>query len=290
MRRRFLLVHNRSAGRPTTRLLGQVVAELERRRRLVTRWEPGCTIDIETVLGWQDYDAVISAGGDGTFRWLLKILASRDVPVGVVPMGTGNVLANEIGMPATPSALADVLIAGPELTLQAALANGEPFFLMAGAGFDGDVVRRLDSNLKQRVGKLSFVLPVLKALAVRPTEIEVEIDGETFTAGWVVASRARCYGGRFVIAPDASLKSRGMQVVLFRSLSRLVRLRQLLSLVAGRLDREPSVETVYGRHIRIRSAAQVPVQLDGDAAGTTPVEITLTGPRARLIVPRRFLA
>ena len=287
MRRRFLLVHNPIAGMAGRRLLDRVVGALEAKGATVVRAAPGNGGPDLTPLNHESFDAVIAAGGDGTFRLLAKMLGPR-LPIGFLPMGTGNVLAHEIGLPAGPAALADVFLDGPAIGIEGARANGEPFFLMAGAGFDGDVIQRLDSSLKRRIGKAAYIGPVLGALAGGGEELAVEVDGREHRAGWAVVANARSYGGAFVIAPKADLSQAGLYAVLFHSRSRLVRLRQLLALGAGVLRHDPSVETTPCRRVVIGSSKPVPVEIDGDPFATTPLVVEAGGPRATLIVPPQY--
>lgn len=289
MRRRFLLVHNPAAGTAGRTLTSRVVAELERQGATVTRALPPSGMGPVIAAGAAEaFDAVIAAGGDGTFRALAAALERVHVPLGLIPAGTGNVLASEISLRKSPVVIADVLMRGPIVEIEGARANGEPFYLMAGAGFDGAVVRDLDTPWKQRIGKAAYTKPVLAALAAASPELEVTIDGKAYRAGWVVAAKARRYGGLFTIAPGAALAAEDLQVVLFKSEKRSVRVRQLLALGAGLLTSDPSVAFVAGRRISVRSAVPVAVQIDGDGFGVTPLDIAAGGPRVQLIVPPEY--
>lgn len=288
MRRRFLLVFNPIAGVAGSRLIDRVVAALEATGAQIVRAGPGASGPDLSELDRSPFDAVIAAGGDGTFRAIAGAIGTR-LPIGILPMGTGNVLACEIGLPRrSPRKLAEVLSTGPVVEIEGARANGEPFFLMAGAGFDGDVIARLDTRLKQRVGKAAYVRPVLGALRVAQAPLAVEIDGEHHEAGWVVAANCRSYGGSFLLAHGASIVEPGLVAVLFKSSSRLVRVRQLLALGAGQLRRDPSVEMIPMRRLRLDCSVPRAVEIDGDFFAPTPLDIAAGGPKARLIVPKGF--
>jgi diacylglycerol kinase family enzyme len=288
MRRRFLLVHNPTAGIAGRGLASRVVKELEARGATIAPAPPGDRGPELSRLDLEGFDAAIAAGGDGTFRSLARVLGTR-LPIGFLPLGTGNVLAAEVGLPRKAEALAHVLLEGPATEIEGARANGEPFFLMAGAGFDGDVIARLDTSLKRRVGKAAYVAPVLAALATDRGGLEVEVDGRRHEAGWVVVAKARCYGGAFVLAPAAGLTKSGLQAILFKSRSRAVRMRQLLALASGLLARDPSVETISCRRVSITSRRPLPVEIDGDPFQSTPLTIEAGGPKARLIVPAGYV-
>lgn len=236
------------------------------------------------------YDAVIAAGGDGTVRELARSLGGGGTPIGFVPMGTGNVLAHEIGLPRTADGIARVLLEGPAIDLHGARANGEPFFLMAGAGFDGDVVRRLDTVWKRRLGKAAYALPVLGTLARPLPRLEVEIGGRVHEASWAVITRARHYGGSFMLAERADLRRPGLVAVLVSAASRALLVRKLMGLPAGTLLAQPGVEAIGCDRAVVRAVPPVHTQIDGDAFGTTPLEIESGGAPLCLIVPPGYAA
>jgi diacylglycerol kinase (ATP) len=291
MRRRFLLVFNRTAGPEGRNLVYEVALGLEHIGCEVIRFDGGPDT-LGQVLQEQApaLDAVIAAGGDGTIRALAAHLAACDLPLGVVPMGTGNVLAYEIGLPRSAVGLVHLLIDGPVRRIEGAYANGEPFFLMAGVGFDGAVISELDTPLKRRVGKAAYAGPVLKALRQPQPLLSVEIDGKPLTAQWLVAANAHRYGGPFIIARDAGLERPGLIAVLADSPSRFAQLRQLAALGLGRLHRAPGIEMIPCRHITVASAAPVASQIDGDRFATTPLEISSGGVAVNLIIPERYAA
>ena len=288
MRRRFLLVSNPTAGRRRATLAERVLAELERRGAEIERG-PGAFpfANLRDRIGQND--AVIACGGDGTLRAVGAALGAADVPVGLVPAGTANVMAHELGLPRDPAFIADLLLHAPAARLEGAEANGQAFFLMAGVGFDGAVMRGLDTALKRRIGKAAFAWPLLSTLAAPAPRLAVEIDGTAHEAASIIIARARSYAGRYVLVPRAGLHRPGLHVVLLRSQSRRARLRQLVALARGRLERDRDVMIVPAERVVVRVEMPVPVQLDGDPAGTTPLDVRTGGPRLNLIVPPAFL-
>lgn len=289
MRRKFLLVRNAIAGVSGRRLIDRVVEALLARGASVELAPAGQGGPDLSALSRTVFDAAIAAGGDGTFRALAKTLGPS-LPIGFVPMGTGNVLAHEIGLPRGPAAIAEVLMHGPVVDIEGARANGEPFFLMAGAGFDGEVIARLNTPLKRKIGKAAYVGPVLGALALTPRTLSVEIDGTSHACGWVVVAKAQRYGGAFVIARDAGITRPGLIAVLFQSTSRAARLRQLLALASRLLPHDPSIRMIPCHRVLIQANPDVAVEIDGDPFGQTPLEVAEGAAAARLIVPHAFQA
>ena len=290
MRRRFLLVSNATAGCGHQGRVSEVIAELESR---------GCTVETlsDNDLGILDqadklkkYDAVIAAGGDGTVRRLLMTEAGQAVPVGIIPNGTGNVLAHEIGLRMQPSLIGDVLIAGPELGVHTAQFGSDLSLLMVGFGFDGRIIHRLNLGLKSRIGKAAYISAVLASLAEYQPSFQITIDGKVHAATWAIIANARRYGGSFMLAPEAGLTKRPFQVVLFQSSSRLIRLRQLYALATGRVESAPQTTVVAGHEIQLDASRckGLKAQVDGDPIEACPSHIT-AGKDVRLIVPNRFI-
>jgi diacylglycerol kinase family enzyme len=291
-RRRFVIVHNATAGRLGRKLVTRVVDALTRRGALVTLCDTATVADMATIgeRTAAGVDAVVAAGGDGTIRALAKAVGPR-LPIGIIPVGTGNVMANEIGLQRNADMVARTLAQGPVVEIEGGRANGEPFFLMAGAGFDGAVVGALNMALKQRLGQAAYVIPALRALAQFKPDLAVSIDGgEPRPAAWVVVTRAQHYGGSFTLTRRAGLRTPDLVAVLFRPRNRMQFVGQLLALAAGRLDRTADVGIEAGRRFEITSTAGAPTQLDGDVFATTPLVVEAGGPKIGLIVPREYLS
>src|SRR6187200_2326364 len=181
MRRRFLLIANPAAGIANTPLVENVARTLRQAGATITRTvasdltQASCAAKHAAVAG--TCDAVIAAGGDGTIRHVARAMIATNMPLGIIPVGTGNVLAHEIGLAASTSMVSHTLLHGPVASVALAEAGGEPFLLMVGAGFDARVLSMLDQDLKSRIGKVAYAGPLLRAL-VRPVDrLHVTVDG-----------------------------------------------------------------------------------------------------------------
>jgi diacylglycerol kinase (ATP) len=293
MRRHFFLLENPGAGvagsplvESVARLLGEAGASVVRSRGADIE---AARLAVCKAASSGSYDAIVAAGGDGTIRHSAIALIGSDVPLGIIPVGTGNVLAHEIGLVRTPEAIARTLLDGPVATVACAEANGEPFLLMVGAGFDARVVGALDQRLKSRLGKAAYAGPLIGAISRPIDTLIVTVDGRRHAATWAVIANARHYGGHFILAPRTGILERGLEAILFKTRSRTALLGQLMSLAAGRLRPDTThgseVEMVACSHATVAARRPVPVQIDGDAFGTTPVEVDAGTREARLIVP-----
>ena len=296
MRHRFFLVDNPGAGVAGAPLLEDVVRLLANTGASIARSRnadiPSACTAVRKAAASGSYDAIVAAGGDGTIRHTAANLIGTDVPLGIIPVGTGNVLAHEIGLiglARSPAAITRMLREGPVATVACAEANGEPFLLMVGAGFDARVVGALDQRLKSRLGKAAYAVPLLGAI-IRPFDVlSVTVDGRRHVATWAVIANARHYGGRFVLAPRTGILKRGLEAILFKTRNRAVLFAQLMSLAAGRLKPGTApasdIAMLPCARATIRAHRPVPVQIDGDAFGTTPIEVDAGTREVRLILP-----
>lgn len=287
-RRRFLIIRNRRAGTDNRRLVAAVVDALQARGATAAVIETERIEELDGAIRANDgIDAVVAAGGDGTLRALARaaISARLDKPLGLLPVGTGNVMARELGLPRKPTALADALMHGEVVATSVASANGDPFLAMCGAGFDAMIVHRLSQRLKQRIGRAAYTLPTLGALRQPPRLFDVEVDGRAHRASWVVAANARHYGGAFVIAPGASLTSPQLHAVLLKATTLPQRIAELLAIASGRMERCATIETLACRQLRISAPeGRLPIEIDGDDAGAVRhVEIRADVARLALI-------
>lgn len=288
-RRSFLIIRNSQAGLKSARLAGNVAGALAARGAVTSIVETKSAEEVrEALYEATNLDAVVAAGGDGTVRALALTLEELglDLPIGLIPAGTGNVLANEVSLPRDATLLAELLIGGPSREVQMMQANGVPFLLMASSGFDAEVLLRLSVRLKQRMARAAYALPTLSVLGQTvPTPFDVVIDGVRHTATWVIVANARTYGGSFRLVRDVSIFDGRLQAVLFNARTRIGRLKELLWLAAGHAERCASASVIACKRVDILAPRHMPSQIDGDGLGFGPVTIGPTGRSLRLIVP-----
>ena len=293
MRRRFHLIFNPGAGVTGAPLLEATVRALQRAGATITRSMPGdfraLHADARAAAVSGDCDAIIAAGGDGTIRQVAAALLDQPIPLGIIPVGTANVLAQEIGLRAAVDAVAPMLLEGPVVNVACARANGEPFLLMAGAGFDARVVGALNQGLKCRLGRAAYAGPLVGAIIHDMDTLALTIDGRRHAASWAVITNARHYGGRFVLTSHTGIQQRGLEAILFKARNRSELLRQLMSLALGRLHAHArkggDVEMLPCSRVSITSRKPVPTQIDGDLTGATPLDVEAGTEELALIVP-----
>jgi diacylglycerol kinase (ATP) len=287
--RRLLIIFNPAAGWRRRRRLAPVLAHLR---------EHGCTLALRETDGPGDaerfaaevdpaeFDLVVVAGGDGTVNETINGLARSGLPLALIPLGTANVLAAEIGLRTDPKTVARCVALGQPRSIALGAANGRRFILMAGAGFDAHVVNEVSVPMKRWLGKGAYVLSTLRQLLVFGfSGYEVRTDNTVHRAASVIVANARCYGGRFVCAPAANLESDTLQVCLFEHGGRLATIGYALALVTGRLPDLASYHLIEARRVEVRGHPGEPLQGDGDVIGRLDVAIEVLPKALELIYP-----
>jgi diacylglycerol kinase (ATP) len=243
---------------------------------------------LQAAAGAAPWDLLAVAGGDGTINEVVNGLAAAGqgwpLPLAVLPFGTANVLAAEIGLASRADAVTTVLRGRPQAA-HVGVANGRCFTMMAGAGFDAHVVHGVDPAWKRRLGKGAYGLEMLRQLVRYPfARYRVIVDGTTHDAASVVIAKGRYYGGRFICAPQARLGDPGFQVCLFESGGRRAAVTYALALGSGRLSRRADYRILPATSLRIEGPESDPVQGDGEVLTRLPVDITLAPQPMRLWV------
>ena len=228
---------------------------------------------------------IIVASGDGTVNGVLNGLLPGAATLGVVPLGTANVLARELKIASMEDAL-DRLARGASrpLSVGEIECGGERrrFVLMAGAGVDGAVVRGVRLGEKRLIGKGAYLLSALRLLAAWDrSELQVKGGGRSLSCHSAIVCNAARYGGEFVLAPQADLFTPGFQVVCISG-GRAGYLKLALLIALGKLPSSRQVTLFPAGDLELSGAKAV--QLDGDYFCDTPLRIRSVPGLVRLIV------
>jgi diacylglycerol kinase family enzyme len=235
--------------------------------------------------------AVVAAGGDGTVA-LVANTTPIGTPISTMPLGTENLLSKYLGLTANPEDVCQTVCAGTPLRLDAGEAGGRLFLLMAGCGFDADVVRRLHLERRGNIRHLAYAKPILDSIRNYDyPELRVYCEnasgqlGEPLSARWVFVVNLPKYARGLQIVPDARGDDGLLDVCTFRRGSFLNGIRYLGGVILGRHRSFRDCRTVRSRRLRIESDKPVPFQLDGDPGGTLPVDIRVLPQRLTLLIP-----
>jgi len=241
----------------------------------------------------QGADLVLAAGGDGTINEVLNGMVHSKAPLGVLPAGTANVLAVELGLGTRMHAAAELV--GKCIPRRIAVGllqtpdNGTPryFALMAGAGLDALMVYDLDAGWKARFGKAAYWLGGFGQLGRTLEEFDIFAEGRKFRGSYALASRVRNYGGDLTIARNASLFDDHFELVVFEGGHAASYVKYLFAILANRLAHMPGVTIVRTQEIEIRGASdpRIYIQIDGERAGRLPAHLQIVPNALTLLVP-----
>jgi len=243
-------------------------------------------------------ELILVAGGDGTINEVVNGMAFSDVPLGVLPAGTANVLACELGigksMERAAEALADTVLERVALGL---ISNGVEesrryFLLMAGAGLDADIVYHLNARMKEAFGKVAYWIGGFSKFGSRIPEFTVQANGREFRASFALLSRVRNYGGDLEIAPTISLLDDEFEMVLFEGESSLGFIKYMLGVVAHQQQNMRGVTILRTRQAEFSSARghKIHLQVDGEYIGVAPARVEIVPNALTLLVPPGFRA
>lgn len=219
---------------------------------------------------------VIAAGGDGTINEVINGL-SEGATLGILPLGTANVLARELGLPMKAEAACRRILEGRRLRIDLGVARNRAeeerrFACMAGIGFDANVVRAVTPRLKRYLRILAFPLTAIRVLFEEDLPSVQVIHGDTtYVTQFAIIANGHYYGGDFRSASSASLTNGKLEVVLVERVSLLLR-PDILARILAKKPLDKSARSFSAGEVRAKSpGAEVPVQLDGEVWGRLPM-------------------
>lgn len=289
-RKQVCVIHNPTAGQGTERFLHRCLDRLRDlgvEYDLVATQSPGHarTLAREKSLN-PIYDAIVVAGGDGSLNEAADGLLGHSTPLGIIPTGTANVLAAEIGLAQDPVAVARSIAYGSAKPVFPGMLNEKGFLLMVSAGFDARSIKYLPARLKPVLGKGAYFISALRELLrYNPPRLSVSIGEEVHQANWIIVSRCRYYAGKFVLGADTNLENQDYAVTIFQCQNRMELIAVLWRLIQTRFMDNIMKPIVTRKRIVIESLDPEPLQVDGDPAGNSPATITASAISLNLIWP-----
>ena len=227
--------------------------------------------------------AIVAAGGDGTINEVINGMVRSDVPLALLPLGTTNVLAKELGIPEEMTAALNTAISKAprtvnlgriELNPDTDFAHSRYFCLMAGIGFDGKAVSEVNPAIKRKSGKAAYILSGLKNLLhYAPNQLFYNIDGKELTGFASITGKSSRYGGNFKITPDADLADPALYTCIFQGKKRSDLIRYVFRTITGSLFKEKDIVYLKSTSVEVHGSAHI--QVDGDYIGVTPANITV---------------
>jgi len=236
------------------------------------------------------YRVIVAAGGDGTINEVVNGMGTSDSVLGVLPLGTVNVFAQELGIPRRIEAAWALIQNGRPRTIDLARAESPGviryFIQLAGVGVDARAVRAASWELKKKVGPLSYVWAGLKTISLPHARIEVSANGNGSVGGVaVLIGNGRYYGGRFSLFPKARMDDGLLDVCVFETWGYLDMLRYTQGVLRGVHIDLGGVEYFQAERLACHAPSPTPFELDGEDVGDAPVTFSVVPRALRVIAP-----
>lgn len=253
--------------------------------------EPGRLTEVVARAAAERDALVVIGGGDGTISTALDALGGKDVTCGILPLGTANSFARSLNLPLDLQGAIDVLADGRALAVDLGRVNDRYFATALAIGLSPEIHRRKPHALKHLLGRLAYpmvasaVLPRFKPFACTLTVSSGEC--RSYASALEVRIANAPYEGGVEAAPDASLTSGDLVVHVVSGRSKWRLLKTWGKIVVGLEPDGPGYEELRGRTVTVETEPSLPVNVDGDAALQTPIEVSIARKALRVIVPRR---
>lgn len=278
--RKFLIIHNPVSGSRNKSRFTKVIQLLEK---------TGCQFTVKSTEyaghgtelvrhaldSREDWSAIVGAGGDGTIAELANAMHDTQIPLGIIPMGTANVLAREVGIGVKLEKVVSTLATAAPVGIYPGRIGDRRFLLMASAGFDSLAVSELRGKEKKKFGAFAYVLAAARASKQFKTlDLSIKVDGEVLRGASIIVSRSRLFGGAFVAAPKADLRNADLHILILRDKGIWAVIKYGIALLRNRIATLPSVHYIQtSGPVELNSLAHVPCQIDGDEGPVTPLTI-----------------
>jgi len=287
---RALLILNPIAGMAKSRAVDRLIKTLSEAPRTLTvlRTEKAGDARRAAAEAPEDTAVVIVAGGDGTINEVICGMRSLEIPLGIIPFGTGNLLAGEFKIPHNIEKACRLIQEGRWRRVDLGWTERGSFLAVAGAGFDAAVVHRFARLRRGNVNFASYLQPIVETMVSYPfPRITVELDGHTVTDGAtaVVVANTRRYGGPFVLTPGAKPDDGLLDVCLFDSANAGVYSAHMAATLLQSGQKLPGMWVFQAKSVRCSSEKPVPVQLDGDPRGHLPITFEIRPSAVKLVAP-----
>ena len=236
----------------------------------------------------EGFQKILAAGGDGTINEVVNGLAGTNVTLGLLPIGTMNVFATELGLPVHDLELCwNIIKADNTRAVDLPKANQKFFVQLAGVGLDAQVVKETSAQLKRNFGPLSYLISAAQIAARQPPRLFIHsADAPIKEGSFVLIGNGRLYGGPFPFFKQAVIDDGKLDVIVFKSLGYLEIIKYLQDVVFSSEIRVPEIEYFQTARLRVESEQSVPVELDGELVGNCPVEFSLDQRSLRVLVPQ----
>ena len=253
---------------------------------------PGHAAEIAGGAAEEGFRTVVAAGGDGTINEVVNGLAGLDVKLGLLPLGTMNVFASELGIPGNRLRRCwEIIRAGHCRPVDLARANRHCFVQLAGVGFDAQAVAGVDWAAKKNFGPLSYIISAAKVVAERkPPLLRIEAEGQPTREGsFVLVGNGRYYGAPLAVFKQAVIDDGLLDVIVVKNLGYLDFIRYIQCIIMGTHLALKDVEYFQSRKVTVDvlSGQDIPFEADGELIGHAPVTFQISEPPLQVLAPPR---
>ncbi|MDQ3623498.1 MAG: diacylglycerol kinase family lipid kinase [Verrucomicrobiota bacterium] len=231
------------------------------------------------------YRIVVAAGGDGTINEVVNGMAGSDAALGILPVGTMNVFAAELGLPSQLEKAWQVIRDRHVRRIDLVRANRHYFVQLGGVGLDAQVVQATSWNLKKNFGPLSYLISAAQIAARKPPRLMIASDESTGEGSFVLIGNGRYYGGPIAFFKEARIDDGLLDVLVFKNLGYLDIARYLGGIFTGTHTDLTDVEYFQTRKVHVSSADEVPVEVDGEVVTRLPVTFRISSRKLKVLVP-----
>lgn len=263
------------------------VEGLARGCQICTTSRPGEAEVLARHAAREGFSRIVAAGGDGTINEVVNGLAGSTATLGLLPIGTVNVFAMELGLPwHSLESCWDIIQADNTRLVDLPSANGKYFVQLAGVGLDAQVVKETSAALKRNFGPLSYLISAAQIAARQPPRLFIEsVTGGKIEGSFVLIGNGRRYGGPFPFFKRAVIDDGKFDVVAFKQLGYFEIIKYLQEVFFNSEIDLPEVEYFQTSRLRVTSDQEVPVELDGELVGVCPVEFEIKRKKLRVLAP-----
>jgi diacylglycerol kinase (ATP) len=284
---KLAIILNPAARAEKARLLEEKVRSLPGDHTFLVSSRPGEAVELAKQLGQEGYTTIVAAGGDGTINEVVNGIAGLDVSLGILPMGTMNVFASELGLqPHQLDRSWEIIEEGFAREVDLARANDRYFVQLAGIGLDALAVQETDLSVRRSIGPISYIIAAAQVIGRPAPRLEICFDEAEQTEGcFVLIGNGRFYGGTFPVFRDARNDDSVLDALVFKHQGYLDIIRYLQGVLVGNHVDFTDIEYRQVRSLRISSDRSVPVEIDGEVAFETPAYFQIAPYRLRVLVP-----
>ena len=266
---------------------------------LIETTAPGSASSLAEQAIKDGFQTIVASGGDGTINEVVNGIGQKkreldEVSLGILPLGTMNVFARELGISLSIKKAWNTIQLGhtrkvdlPIAKLHTPSGLAEKVFIqMIGAGLDGDAVGGVSIPLKRKVGALAYLASTLSALRATPPKLTAKWDGGSTEGEWMCVGNGKMYGGPFTLFPNAMVDDGKLDLCVLPKVNNRIIAHAVIAMLRGRLNSWPGI--IYHRvsKLTIEGPTDTRIQADGDYIGKLPLQIRVLPRKLNVLVPK----